>query len=494
MPDEFIAIPADFDWLTYVAINPDLEKAGINSRKKALDHWNSTGRVEGRIYKLPDPRTFDWNSYLYLNPDLKDAGVTSERDACLHWALSGEAEGRPHLPSDPFTLGRYLEHRAASSENYRLFGIRASRSAPRRINVLLDTPCNEIGGSDAPLAAADRLREAGYPVRILSCAPYRNLSRIQKLLGESPAWKGLAASADFQALREDPEVKSHPDDIFISGSCWTAAAVKEGTREHPGIRSLFILSDFEPLFYPHSWEKILASYAGHLKIFSSSSLRDYMKDHYAGLFAVPLEMDPILFESPIPRYGIKERPRGKGEKKKLLLTAKPAAGRNSLRTAINGLGGAVQTGVLDPAEWDFDLLADWQTEDLFILPKGARVKRLKPRSLQELRALLPDYAAGLSVVLSPQPCPVSLEMAAAGLVTVVNTYLNRDAAFLKAISSNFVCVEAHPERITAGLAEAAGKAGDFQGKRAGAEIAWPRTWQDAWKPGGIERLLSWLRA
>lgn len=42
----------NFDWEFYLASHEDLIKAGINTKKKALDHWNKYGKKEGRIYKL----------------------------------------------------------------------------------------------------------------------------------------------------------------------------------------------------------------------------------------------------------------------------------------------------------------------------------------------------------------------------------------------------------------------------------------------------------
>ena len=41
----------DFDWETYINNYIDLKKAGINTREKALQHWNNHGKKEGRTYK-----------------------------------------------------------------------------------------------------------------------------------------------------------------------------------------------------------------------------------------------------------------------------------------------------------------------------------------------------------------------------------------------------------------------------------------------------------
>lgn len=62
-------VPIDFDWETYVQNYEDLQRAGIDTEKKAKQHWMEFGKSEGRDYhalhqvrldtadKLPEPVT-----------------------------------------------------------------------------------------------------------------------------------------------------------------------------------------------------------------------------------------------------------------------------------------------------------------------------------------------------------------------------------------------------------------------------------------------------
>lgn len=45
-------VPADFDWKQYIANYPDLQRAGIDTEKKAEKHWIEFGFSEGRNYKV----------------------------------------------------------------------------------------------------------------------------------------------------------------------------------------------------------------------------------------------------------------------------------------------------------------------------------------------------------------------------------------------------------------------------------------------------------
>ena len=41
----------DFDWKTYINNYKDLQKDGINTQEKALQHWNNHGKYENRTDK-----------------------------------------------------------------------------------------------------------------------------------------------------------------------------------------------------------------------------------------------------------------------------------------------------------------------------------------------------------------------------------------------------------------------------------------------------------
>jgi hypothetical protein len=52
-------ISRDFDWKSYVNHYPDLQRGGINSRRKAIKHWREFGREEGRTYQYAASATAD---------------------------------------------------------------------------------------------------------------------------------------------------------------------------------------------------------------------------------------------------------------------------------------------------------------------------------------------------------------------------------------------------------------------------------------------------
>ena len=45
------ALPAEFDWQTYLLYHPDLRASGVSTEAQAKQHYIKQGRAEGRVYK-----------------------------------------------------------------------------------------------------------------------------------------------------------------------------------------------------------------------------------------------------------------------------------------------------------------------------------------------------------------------------------------------------------------------------------------------------------
>lgn len=92
---ELASVPNDFDWQTYLKLNPDLEPNGVTNRPSAVRHYVAFGQYEnGRFYKVEAPQGFAWQRYLSLNKNLMSAGINNEYDAIVHYLSFGYREGR----------------------------------------------------------------------------------------------------------------------------------------------------------------------------------------------------------------------------------------------------------------------------------------------------------------------------------------------------------------------------------------------------------------
>ena len=91
---------------------------------------------------------------------------------------------------------------------------------------------------------------------------------------------------------------------------------------------------------------------------------------------------------------------------------------------------------------------------------------------------------------TPHPSLVPLEMASAGMLTVTNTFENKDADALHALSANLIAAEPTLDGITRALLEAAAGVEDVERRVAGSATDWSRDWDTSLGPD----LIAWLLA
>ena len=85
--------------------------------------------------------------------------------------------------------------------------------------------------------------------------------------------------------------------------------------------------------------------------------------------------------------------------------------------------------------------------------------------------MLRDHDVGLALMYTPHPSLVPIEMASAGMLTVTNSFENKTAEALAAISPNLITAEPGVEAIAAALGEAAAGVEDFERRARGSARA-----------------------
>ncbi len=78
----------DIDYLFYIHYYEDLIKNKINTKEKAINHWNMFGKNENRV------NCFDWLYYINLYDDLKNNNINTKEKAFNHWLHHGKNENR----------------------------------------------------------------------------------------------------------------------------------------------------------------------------------------------------------------------------------------------------------------------------------------------------------------------------------------------------------------------------------------------------------------
>ena len=121
------------------------------------------------------------------------------------------------------------------------------------------------------------------------------------------------------------------------------------------------------------------------------------------------------------------------------------------------LAQASEEGVLDG--WQLHGIGG-QHESEVRYGDGLRIKVLARQDQSQYGDMLRGHAVGLSLMLTPHPSLVPLEMASAGMPVVTNTFENKTPDALAEISSNLIAAEPTIEGIKDGI-----RAGGRRGRR-----------------------------
>lgn len=378
--------------------------------------------------------------------------------------------------------------------------------APRRINLVIPEINFDVffGGYIGKFNLARKLAEAGYRVRLVVVdwcggTPERWRTQVQR-------YEGLAGFFNYVEVADcsDREARldvSH-DDAFIATTWWTAhivdAALKQlaqagGTRRD----FVYLIQEFEPFTFPMGALYALAeqSYTfPHRAVFSTALLEEFFRDRKISVFAprgseanAAMHFDNAILKATVDREVLAARRRHK-----LLFYSRPEvhAARNMFDTAMLALNQAIAQGAFADEPWEFHGVGSAHGDIEF--EAGGTLKMLGKLSLDEYRALLPKYDVGLSLMYTPHPSLVPLEMAAAGMLCVTNTCLNKTAARLEAISTNLVAAEPTIEGVATALAQAAKRVGNIDARLRGSAVNWPSSWDVAFHQEFMQRMGSWL--
>jgi len=382
-----------------------------------------------------------------------------------------------------------------------------SESAPQRVNIV--HPAVDLkhffGGFIAVFNLARRLAERGHRVRLVALEgpelPRDWRQRLGSYEGIGSWIEGLevAFCADrSRALEVNPHdalIATHWNAAYVA-----AAAMRELRRE----RFLYLVQEYEPFIFPMGSAGALCrqSYElPHTAMFSTELLQGWFAAHRVGVYSAGPDAGAaasVSFDNAITPVGpVDADALRRPGPRRLLFYARPEehAARNLYEIGAMALDRALDEGGFEG--WDLAGMGTVAARGSeLILPRSGRPLRLIPRSSQaEYAELLRSADVGLSLMYTPHPSLPPIEMAAAGMPTVTNTYENKDAAALAGISGNLIAAEPTIEGVVAALGEAERRSEELDRRAAGSRVNWPSRWEDSLDDtvmAGVERLLAFV--
>jgi glycosyltransferase involved in cell wall biosynthesis len=382
--------------------------------------------------------------------------------------------------------------------------LKVSTTCEPRVNMLVPTIDLDhfFGAYIGKFNLARRLAEHGLRVRIVAVDPTRLPDTWRDQIRRYEGLESLLdkVEIEFAPDRELLRLEVSPQDTFIATTSWTAHLAHRATQELERDRFVFLIQEYDPLTYPVGTLGAITRQAytfPHLAIFSTEFLRDYFRNHRLGVFAngsAQGEEDSVAFRNAITSVDPPSAEEMRKQAHSLLFYARPEAHaeRNMFELGLMAIAEAIHDGSLE-GRWHFYGIGAME-------PSGARITdrasmEILPRQSQdEYRSLLREHSIGLSLMDTPHPSLVPLEMASAGMLVVTSTFENKTSESLRAISENLIPVEPTVDAITAGLAEAVAATGDTERRIRGSQVDWSRSWQDSFDDRLVERIKAFVEA
>ncbi len=326
------------------------------------------------------------------------------------------------------------------------------------VNLLIPSLQNSsfFGGTATALILAALLaNKKGVPLRITETLKHgkAKTESIQDFLAseniDMPSEKIKIMDLAGRKYNHYGYIDIHPDDTFIVSAWWDAHLLDTLPLNK---KFLYLIQDFEPIFYNNSDKYILAEETYNNKtfvpVFNTKIMRDFMASkNYSGI-----ESDSIYFEPAInvgKKFGYNT---GNGSgKKQLFIYGRPSVHRNLFYRALDAVDKAFASGALDANEWEVSMAGQDKLPNI-LLDCGVTVFNKGKMDLNEYYEFAKTIDIGLSLMMAPHPSYPPLELASMGACVVTTSYENKTD--LTSYSKNIIVTDGTITSLVEGLKQA----------------------------------------
>lgn len=378
---------------------------------------------------------------------------------------------------------------------------------PRRINLIVPeiSFSSFYGGYIAKMNLCARLVALGYRVRVVivdQCDVHPD--KLRGCVRDYPGIDDIFERVDVAYVfdREQPLI-CHSGDGVIATTWWTAYIADAMVEHLDAEQFVYMIQEYEPFTFPMGSYFAVAhnSYdLAHRAMFSSELLRDYFRRQHIGVFADGAKHGDFRsrsFENAIVAFDDDEltqkrrRSIAPAQPRKLLFYARPEAHatRNMFEIGYVGLNRAIEQGVFDDEPWSFHGIGTRHGD--MPLAGGRQLKMIGKLDLEAYRKALLDYDLGLSLMYTPHPSLLPLEMAAAAMIVVSSECLNKNQENMALISANLITAKASVDGVATALAKARSRVarGDVVWHQ---PVHWSQSWQTTFDAALMSALVNWL--
>lgn len=371
---------------------------------------------------------------------------------------------------------------------YDLPDISVSENRKKTINVLV--PAFEFksisAGFFGVFQVAQFLTTTGYNVRlVLFDNFYFDHEEFRQKFQEYPGMENLldALEVDYIGERNKP-LEVSPDDYCLA-TVWYSAHFAEKITKHLRANHFFyLIQDYETNFFPGGTLFSLAEqtyFMNYIPMFSTQPLQQlFIKNNIGGFN--DRKIDSIYFNnacsaSLLPQKEFISKNEAK-TKKKLVFYSRPVVNRNMFELTALAISEAYKAGIFNADEWE--CIGMGLGDGVIDLGDGHSSISLPRMTLKEYQETVNQFDICLTLMASPHPSLIPMDLAGSGAIVVTNTFATKKPDYLKGLSENIIpCAPTLPELLE-GLKAAKLKSEDLESRYSNADnMSYPREWKDS---------------
>ena len=358
-----------------------------------------------------------------------------------------------------------------------------------------------FAGYIAKFNFAKKLSDNGYNLRIIivdwcDFQPEVWEQEIKKYSGLEKIFDQIEI---FYGFDRNKELEISKEDTFIATTWWTAHIANDAIKNTNKNKFLYLIQEYEPLTFPHGTYFALANETydfPHDAIFSTEFLRDYFRENKIGVFKkneITGKNKSIFFNNPILSFNI-NKDELKRKKIRVLYYARPEAhaARNMFELGILGISLALEKINLNPNELEFTGIGAIDEYQDVNLNENFKMKILPRTNLEEYQKILPLFDIGISLMYTPHPNLVTLEMASAGMIVVTNEFKNKTQETLSKISNNILVANPTLTSISETFLASLKRVTNIENRIKGSRVDWATNWDEALNDQVINQIRKFI--
>lgn len=360
-----------------------------------------------------------------------------------------------------------------------------SNEAPKRVNVLV--PAFNIksisAGFFGVFQLAKVLAKMGYKVRLVLFDSFNFDKEIfNQFLQKTPDLEDLLDLVEVAYIGNGKHELVVSKSDFAIATVWYSAYLAEKIREVCAKdHFLYLVQDYEPGFFPHNSHYAFALDTYKMKskkLFSTKTLMEFFTlnnviskqetNFYFCNAASVFKHDNHSITKKLQR-----------KEKICVLYARPDVGRNMFFLAALALIEAYKT-IFSTSEYTWKFYGMGIGDVTIFLDEETTMTQLPRMSLQDYKNFIGDIDICLTLMATPHPSMIPMDIAGSGGIVVTNLMHNRTQEFYKEISGNIIAVEPSRDKIVNGLKEAIERLSNPQLLKDNIKINYPTSWEETW--------------